>query len=420
MTTTHGIKTFTGHGQFGNWSDSSNWANGAAPGIADKALIGVSTSMNGSFTASTIMFLGTEAVTINGTMNSLSTGECNSLMICDHAVVTASSTALVNASGGIVVGLDTVGALIAQSNGTTHSAINGLSMKIGQKAGSLGSVTLDGSVMHLSQHLSVGLVGTGTLALSDAAHVTVGTDMHVGEVKGAIGHLVLSGGSTLAVAGQASIGTHGTGTVAISGGSVLSAGHGVDIVGGSAVTLSAGTMTATPPVGGHAAVQVEAGATLSGNGTVTCVASSQTIPAGITDNGTITATGGALVLNGNVSGSGSIQISANSSVAITGATVGLSTIAFAGSNGSLALSHGSVTDHVSITGFAAGDGILMSGVDAIAWNGTTDVLSLTSAGHVVDNLHLAGSYTAGSFTLTQVSGGALIGLGPVHGIVLHH
>ena len=418
--TTNAIKTFTGHGQTGNWADPLNWTRGLVPGAADRALIGVSTSMNGSFTASTIMFLGTEAVTINGTMNSLSTGECNSFMVCDHAVVTTSSTASLNVSGGIVVGLDTVGTLAGQSSGAAHSTINALSMKIGQDSGSVGSVTLDGTVMHLSQHLNVGLGGTGTLAVTDGGHVTVGTEMHVGEVKGSTGHLVLSGGSTVTVAANAIIGTFGTGTMSISGGSALTLGSGLDVVGGSSVTLSAGTITAAPPVGGHAAVQVEAGATLSGNGTVNCIASSQTIPAGITDNGTITATGGALVLHGNVSGTGSIQIAANSSVAITGATIGLSTIAFAGGNGALSLSHGGVTDHVCITGFASGDSILMSGVDAITWNGTTDILSLTSSGHSVDNLHLTGTYTAGSFTLTQTQAGALIGLSPTQNIVLHH
>jgi hypothetical protein len=79
----------------------------------------------------------------------------------------------------------------------------------------------------------------------------------------------------------------------------------------------------------------------------------------------------------------------------------------------MVLAHG-VVDQGVISGFAAGDSLVMQDVDHIGWNGSTDVLTLSDDGAVVDTLHFAGTYATGAFTLTQTGAGALIALAVHH------
>ena len=56
----------------------------------------------------------------------------------------------------------------------------------------------------------------------------------------------------------------------------------------------------------------------------------------------------------------------------------------------------------------------MAGVDTLAWNASTDVLTLSSGSQTVDQIHLAGAYASNALTLTQTSAGAMIGLAVSH------
>jgi hypothetical protein len=65
---------------------------------------------------------------------------------------------------------------------------------------------------------------------------------------------------------------------------------------------------------------------------------------------------------------------------------------------------------VTLTGFAMGDEIVMSGVNGVTWNGSTDVLSLTENGHVVDQLTLSGVAANAAFHVTAGSNGSVISM----------
>ena len=68
-----------------------------------------------------------------------------------------------------------------------------------------------------------------------------------------------------------------------------------------------------------------------------------------------------------------------------------------------------------ITGFGAGDTIVVPGVDALSWNGVSDMLTLSEGGHPVEALHMLGSWGSGNpFTLNETSAGAVIGLAVPH------
>jgi T5SS/PEP-CTERM-associated repeat protein len=401
-----GTKTYTGLGQSGNWSDPNNWGGVTAAGASNVALFQMSATENGSFTARQLMFLGTESITVNGALSSLSPGLCASFMVCDQATLTLKPTGSITSAGGLIVGNDSVGTLIAQGNSAAHSTLTSVSTKIGQNVGAVGTATIDGAVWNNSTNMFVGQNAAGTLSVLDGGRITVGTSFVVGANVGATGTVNLASGAQLSVASYAKIGggdptqAGGLGTVNVGANSSFSVAGPLKIASGSALNLTGGTVNVTDTVTG---LKIWTGGTLSGFGTVT------SLPTGIGDDGTIRATGGTLVLNGMVSGAGSLQIAANSTAQITASKLGLATVNFAGSNGTLALAHG-VTSLAAITNFAAGDHITMAGIDSLSWNATKDILTLSSGGQVVDTLHILGTYASTDFTLTQGSAAATIGL----------
>ena len=417
-----GTVIFNGHGQAGNWSDPTNWTGGVAPsGIASIGLFTMNATLNNTFTVGEMMMLGVEAITVNGTLNTLSTNHCQSFMICNGAVVTFSPTAVLNDAGGLLVGVDETGTFVAQGSGTAHAVLNSVDGKMGLNAGSSGSITIDDAIWHDSQRVFVGLAGHGSLSITNGGQVTTGDCFDLGSAVGGVGQASMSNGSQLNVAtyaligGAASATGGGTGTMSISSGSTMTVAQSLAIGSGSALTLSGGTLKVTNPYPG---VKICAGGTLSGNGVVSVAAGSGAY--GVTDSGMLQASGGTLTINGPLTGTGQVQIAGGATLAINAMSIGVPSIAFAGSNGTLALSHG-IADHAVISGFAAGDSILMAGVDSISWNGSTDVLTLSSASHVVDTLQFAGTYGSNAFALTQGSAGAVIGLAPVHtGIIIGH
>jgi len=401
-----GTRLYTGLGQSGNWSDPNNWGGGTAAGASNIALFEMSATENGSFTARQLMFLGTESITVNGALTSVSPGLCASFMVCDQATLTLKPTGSITSAGGLIVGNESVGTLIAQGNSTAHSTITSVSGKIGQNIGGVGTATIDGAVWNNSVNMFVGQNSQGTLNVLDGGQVTDGTSFVVGANTGATGVVNLASGAKLTVGSFAKIGggdpttAGGLGTMNVGASSLFSVAGPLKIASGSALDLTGGTVTVTDNVTG---LKIWTGGTLSGFGTV------NSLPTGIGDDGTIRATGGTLVLNGMVSGAGSLQIAASSTAQITASKLGLATVNFAGSNGTLALAHG-ITSLATITNFAAGDHITMAGIDSLSWNSTKDLLTLSSGGHVVDTLHIAGTYASTDFTLTQGSAAAIIGL----------
>ncbi len=412
-----GTSTYTGLGHAGNWSDPANWSGGVAPtGLNSTALFTSNAAMNGSFSTGQMMMLGTEAITVNGTLNTLSPGFCTSFMICNGATVTFTPTATLNDAGGLIVGVHADGTLIAQGAGAAHATMNTVDGKMGLFAGSNGAVTIDDAVWNNSEEMRVGAAGQGSLAVTDGGQVHVGAAILVGAKVGGTGQVTVSGGSQIVANGGALIGgglsgdPAGTGSVTVNAGSLFSAGACMVIGSHGTMTLAGGTASLTNAGTG---LIVAGGGTLSGHGTFNMTAAPGTSIMGIADSGMIQASGGTLVVNASVDGAGQMSIAANSTLAINGAHINAPVISFVGSNGTLALATG-IVDHAIITGFAAGDTLLMAGVDTLGWNPSTDVLTLSAGTHVVDHVQFAGTYASNAFTLTQSSAGAMIGLAAVH------
>jgi T5SS/PEP-CTERM-associated repeat protein len=404
-----GTKIFTGAGQSGNWADPLNWANGRLPVADAVALIPVSTTMNGGFSIHQLMLLGNEAVTVNGVINIGSANLCTAFMVCADAVATFTPGAALNDDlGGLVVGNISTGTLIAKGNATTQATLTSAVGSVGKKSDGTGTVTIDGAHWNNAGYLYVGQEGNGTLNVENNGLVNVGTNLIVGVVAGATGSVTLSSGGDLTTTGALKIGeslyktaTDGTGQVSVGAGSTLTIGGSVQISGNGALSLAGGLVSTSDTTLG---VQIAAGATISGYGTASSTGT------GFHDRGVITASGGTLVLNGVVNGSGAVQIAAGSTLQLTADTIGGVQIAFLGSAASLDLPHG-FADDATIHGFGSGDSIVLAGAaDALSWNAHSDVLSVSSAGEVVDTLRFAGTFAANPFTLSQTSAGAIITL----------
>ncbi len=424
----NGSIMFSGHGQAGNWSDPANWTGNVLPNTTSStALFNANETLNSSFSVFNMMVLGNETLTINGTLTTTSTNLCRSFMVCDNATTNFTSTSVLNDAGGLIVGVEATGTFSAIGNGAAHPVLNSRDGKIGQHQNSNGTMTLNDAVWNVSDRMFVGLSGIGNLTESAGTHVSVAACFGIGANLGGTGHVTLSGGSTLSVGTFAIIGGNGidtdtppppgtgtgTGTLTVGAGSTFSAAMSLQVSAGSTVTLAGGTVSV-----GNAYPGLMLSGALSGYGTVSVGPAGQN-SAGITDNGVVTASGGTLVLNSSIAGTGALQIASGSTLAINGHSIGVPSIAFTGSNGTLDLAHG-IADHATITGFAAGDSILMAGVDAMSFNASTDVLSLSSGGHVVDQLQLTGTYASTAFSLTETSAGAVIGFASTHMATIGH
>ncbi len=119
--------------------------------------------------------------------------------------------------------------------------------------------------------------------------------------------------------------------------------------------------------------------------------------------------GGTLAVDGDVDGNGTIQLAADGTAALTGASLTLAHIGFIGSDATLSLAHGS---HVTaaISGCAIGDMISMANVDAVSFNASTGMLTLSDHNAQVERLHFVGSFVGDMFAVNQTTAGGAITL----------
>jgi hypothetical protein len=262
----------------------------------------------------------------------------------------------------------------------------------------------------------IGLTGLGTVNATGTGQVNLG-DLVLGFNAGAVGHLNLSGAATVNVAGFSNIGTSengapgGTGTVSVGGTAKFSSDHSTYVNYGSSVTLAGGSFN----VGNDGTLFVEKTATVSGHGTLSSLLH------GIVDNGVITSSGGTLLVTGNINGSGALQIGSGSTMDINASRISVASMNFLGTGDTLGLT--APVAGLTLTGFAAGDELNVAGVDALSWNGTSDVLTLSDLGQVVSHMTLSGVAAGATFHLSQNSAGAMITMSPPANtsmIVLHH
>jgi T5SS/PEP-CTERM-associated repeat protein len=403
---------FDGKGQPGNWSDPNNDWNGPA-GADSSIVVPVDATLNGSFGANSVMLLGTETVTINGTLATHNPNDCESFMVCDGAVANFNPGSALNTAGCLIVGNDDDGTLTALGSGSSFATLTSAEGKIGRLDDGAGDVVIAGAHWTNSSVIQVGCDGEGTLTITDDGLVTVGNSMIIGIDAGSTGQVTVSDGGTLAIDAVLSIGNGpgggaegaGAGTLTVGAGGLVTFGSELDVYRAETLTMAGGTIEAGAYANG---VLVLSGGVLSGFGAISA-------PSGlIEDCGTIIASGGTLQLNGYVGGSGGVlDIASGATADLTGSSIGQVTIAFTGANGVLDLAAG-VTDAGVIADFAAGDAIQMAGVTSLSFNSAKDILTLLQGSTTVDKLDFSGVYASNAFTLTQSNGSALITLAPGH------
>lgn len=253
--------------------------------------------------------------------------------------------------------------------------------------------------------LSLGAAGGGGL-------LQLGTGASVSATSATLssGSLLAGGHSALTVVGTLSLGSVGV------------AGAGLTVTGGSdadvlALVLNnaADSIYVDPNsvvevgglgLGAAGALTVDAGATLSGQGTANAYGA-------VVNSGTLAASGGTLSV-GALSGTGTLQIGRGATLALNGVCGAGQTIAFAGQNATLALNEEAYAPSGTLTGFTIGDAIDVRGsaVSAAIYTATgtgTGVLTLFYGAQVAAQLDLAGSYAGRAFlTSGDGAGGTLI------------
>ena len=110
-----------------------------------------------------------------------------------------------------------------------------------------------------------------------------------------------------------------------------------------------------------------------------------------------------------------LDIGADSLAQVTGAAIGVASIAFAGPDASLQAR--AISSHATISGFAAGDGLLLPGATALSWDADHDVLAVSNGSQVVDQLHFGGNYAGETFSLSHAGNEAVVSVGP---LLTHH
>ena len=395
---------FSGKGLPGDLLDPNNWIGDVVPGINNTALIttNIGGPAGGVFSVNNLMLLGSETITFTGTLDTAGVGACQGLMVCDNAEAIFAPGAVLNDGNVMIVGNEAVGSLVALGTGSTHSVLNTVTTNIGKQDDGVGTVTINDADWTNSGRALVGDDGSGTLNVINNSAVKIGGDVNVAACAGSTGKVSIASGGAMTVGGNLTIGgaptsgPAGSVTVGATGG--LTVDQTLSVGSASVLVMAGGTVTADTAVVLRKAL---AGSVISGFGTLNAPA--------VQDGGIILATGGKLQISGNLTGTGSVEIAANSTASLTGATLKLAGIGFLGSDGTLALAHGaSVT--APIAGFAIGDIIAMASINAVSFNAATGVLTLSENSAQVTALHLTGSFTGDTFAIQQTAGAALISL----------
>ncbi len=245
-------------------------------------------------------------------------------------------------------------------------------------------------------------VGSATGLAAATLDLLPGTVLATPNAAIQYGEISVSGSAQLAVAGTLVLGGGATGVglpttdLSVTAGGTVTA-LGLTLGGGSgdSITTDPTGVIEIGATGGAAsgAVTIDAGAMLSGNGSVN--------PFGaIVDNGTILAAGGTLTL-GSVTGGGGLDIGGAAGLALDAGNA--MNVDFSGNGGALLLADELVALTGTITGFTQGDAIDIQNDPITAttnsYNGTNTILSLYYGNVVVNRLTLAGAYAGEHFVL---------------------
>ncbi len=181
-------------------------------------------------------------------------------------VQTGSSGTVTNDGGTLTVGLSL---LVGEAGTGTATIRNGGSLgvtgvtRIGQNSSSTGQLTItgSGSTWTASGNVSTGYEGTGTLNIQDGATANLSGELLVGDKAGSIGTATVDAATMTASA--ILVGSAGTGTMTLSGGSTVTADD--LIVGNSAGSNGTATLTGS---GTSMSLSLELNVGLEGTGTL--------------------------------------------------------------------------------------------------------------------------------------------------------
>jgi hypothetical protein len=323
-------------------------------------------------------------------------------------------------AGQLTVGDSGHGSLLIGGavNGITGQ-VTAFDATIGAQTGANGSVTLaSGDLLvanatAMASTLSVGLAGSGTLAVEGNGNVTVGAaqieltgtssvtnvgTLSIGGAAGGSGLLTISGDASVLVNGNALVGGGAgsadvvvgqsatdtallamSGTLAIGKSGQVSLGGVHDTIRASAITIGTDDL-----LSGAGTISGDGG----GNNTVRLT--------NIVNDGTIEATGGSLLVYGSVVGTGEITVE-------TGATITMQATVGAGQTMAFSPTAHAVLNDVSafagtITGFAKGNILDLASTAATTATWSPGTLAIVTAAGTID-LNIAGSYAPNEFVV---------------------
>jgi hypothetical protein len=323
-------------------------------------------------------------------------------------------------AGQLTVGDGGRGSLLigGAANGITGQ-VTAFDATIGAQAGANGSVTLASGDLLVANAtaeastLSVGLAGSGTLAVEGNGNVTVGAaqielsstssvtnvgTLSIGGAAGGSGLLTISGDASVLVNGDAIVGG-GAGSADI-------------VVGQSATDTALLAMSGTLAIGKFGqvslggvhdtiratAITIGVDDLLSGAGTISGDGGGNNTVrlTNIVNDGTIEATGGSLLVYGSVVGTGEIAVE-------TGATITMQATVAAGQTMAFSPTAHAVLNDVSafagtITGFAKGNILDLASTAATAATWSPGTLAIVTATGTID-LSVAGSYAPNDFVV---------------------
>jgi T5SS/PEP-CTERM-associated repeat protein/autotransporter-associated beta strand protein len=206
-------------------------------------------------------------------------------------------------SDKLIVGNTGSGTLTIRNGGAVSNTFS----SIGELAGSVGNVTVDGagSTWTNSSSLSVGLLGTATMNITGGGRVT-NAGSSIGSSPGSKGTATVSGaGSTWVNSAALDVGFAGMGTLNIENGGLVSA---AALSGGNATSglnFKGGTLRITSTSSSSNAITFIGGGALD----VSTAATTLTVTSNITGAGVLTKLGaGTLALTGANTYSGDTQI----------------------------------------------------------------------------------------------------------------
>lgn len=320
----------------------------------------------------------------NGTLNVTGSTASAAFMLISGSTSSTSNASISGGStfscpGVLVVGYGGPGSLTVSGTGSTFTSGN--DVRIGNSAGSSGSLTVQQSgSMSVAGTLGIGVAGQGTLMLTGPATLMVSGDTIIGNSAGSNGTATVQQGATMSATGGMGVGFGGPGSLTITGTGSMANVSGSVVVGNN----SAGLCSVSIQQGAH--MNVDIGAATAN------LTFDLGFASGSTTQLTVSGSGSQLNTTGLGQGPGTTTVSVTGGGAIAanvfeiGATAGDSGQAtISGTNSNVTVTLGSVTQ--------------ANGFFGIGQNGQ-GTLSISSGGTASAPFVLIGEHPGGIGTIT--------------------